>query len=450
MFNSDSKSQPNYEFVLINDLVPKDHLLRKIDQYIDFSFIRDKVKDYYCPNNGRPSIDPLVLFKMIFIGYLFGIRSERQLEKEIKTNIAYRWFLGLNLTDPVPDHSTISFNRRRRFQDTEIFQEIFDEIVRLAINHRMVGGRVLFSDSTHIKANANKRKYNKKIIPETVKSYLESLDVSVAEDRENHGKKPLREKTSVDAEKTVKVSTTDPDSGYMYRTGKPEGFFYLDHRTTDFKFNIITDVHITPGNVHDSLPYLERLDVQTAKFGFKVEAVALDAGYLTTPICKGLKDRKVFAVIGHRRFHPNKELFHKWKFKYDHENDNYLCPNNQILEYRTTTREGYREYVSDKKKCTSCPLLQKCTQSQNHQKVVTRHIWENNKEWVHANGLTKSGKMLYKKRKENIERSFADAKQLHGYRYCHFRGKKSVLEQALMTAACQNMKKIANHMAKIA
>jgi IS5 family transposase len=387
---------------------------------------------------------------MVFIGYIFGIKSERQLEMEIKTNMAYRWFLGLNLTDPVPDHSTISFNRHKRFKDTDIFQKIFDEIVHMAITHKMVGGRVLFTDSTHIKANANKKKFNKKIVPETTKNYLGALDAAVDEDRRNHGKKPLREKETVDPEKIIKVSTTDPDSGYMYRTGKPEGFFYLDHRTTDFKFNIITDVHITPGNVHDSSPYLERLDVQTEKFGFKLEAVALDAGYLTSHICKGLKDRNIFAVIGHRRYQNNKELFHKQKFKYDHEKDIYLCPGDQILDYRTTNRDGYREYASDRKICVDCPLLQKCTQSQNHQKVVTRHVWERDKDWVHVNGLTKSGKMLYKKRKENIERSFADAKQLHGYRYCRFRGKQSALEQALMTATCQNIKKIANHLAKIA
>ncbi|MBO3287530.1 transposase, partial [Paenibacillus polymyxa] len=103
---------------------------------------------------GRPAIDPTVLFKMIFLGYFYGIRSERQLEREIQTNLAYRWFLGLGLTDKVPDHTTISWNRRTRFKDTTIFQDIFDEIVLQAISHRMVGGRVLVTDSTHVKANA--------------------------------------------------------------------------------------------------------------------------------------------------------------------------------------------------------------------------------------------------------------------------------------------------------
>jgi transposase len=187
--SNDKNPQMQYEFVCLDQLVPEDHLLRVIQQYIDFSFIREKVRQYYCEDNGRPSIDPVVLFKMIFIGYLYGIRSERQLEKEIQTNIAYRWFLGLSLTDRVPDHTTISWNRRKRFKDTNVFQEIFDEIVRIAIQHRMVGGRVLISDSTHLKANANKRKFTKHVVEKSSRAYLEELEAAINEDREANGKK---------------------------------------------------------------------------------------------------------------------------------------------------------------------------------------------------------------------------------------------------------------------
>ena len=187
--SNDKNPQMQYEFVCLEQLVPEDHLLRVIDRHIDFSFIRDKVRQYYCEDNGRPSIDPVVLFKMIFIGYLYGIRSERQLEKEIQTNIAYRWFLGLSLTDRVPDHTTISWNRRTRFKNTPVFQEIFDEIVRLAIQHRMVGGRVLISDSTHLKANANKRKFKKHAVEKTSRAYLSDLEKAINDDREKHGKK---------------------------------------------------------------------------------------------------------------------------------------------------------------------------------------------------------------------------------------------------------------------
>lgn len=190
MLSSNKEKQTSYELVCIEELVPQDHLLRKIDRYIDFSFITEKVRPFYCENNGRPSIDPVVLFKMMFIGYLFGIRSERQLEKEIQTNIAYRWFLGLNLGDKVPDHTTISWNRRTRFADTTVFQDIFDEVVLLAINHRMVSGRVLMTDSTHLKANANKKKYTKEMVEVSTRAYEEELNQAIEEERKEKGKKP--------------------------------------------------------------------------------------------------------------------------------------------------------------------------------------------------------------------------------------------------------------------
>lgn len=182
------ESQNEAEFVFIDDLVPEDHLLRYIDKYIDFSFIEEAVRPYYSENKGRPS-DPIMLFKMMFIGYIYGIRSERQLEREVKMNVACRWFLGLKLNDPVPDHSTISWNRRKRFHGTNIFQEVFDEIVLQAINHKMVGGRVLFSDSTHLKANANKNKYSREEVEVETREYMEDLNKAIDEDREKNGKK---------------------------------------------------------------------------------------------------------------------------------------------------------------------------------------------------------------------------------------------------------------------
>jgi transposase len=134
--------------VNIEDLMPQDHLLRKIDATIDFSFIAERTRPLYCEDNGRPCVDPVMLFKMLFIGYLYGIRSERRLVEEVRVNVAYRWFVGLSLTDKVPHATTFSQNRRRRFNGTTIFQEIFDEIVLQAINHGLIEGKELFTDST--------------------------------------------------------------------------------------------------------------------------------------------------------------------------------------------------------------------------------------------------------------------------------------------------------------
>jgi transposase len=192
----ENKKQSELEFVSIDSLVPEDHLLRKIDKTIDFGFITEKVKHLYCPDNGRPSVDPVILFKMLFIGYLFGIRSERQLIREIEVNVAYRWFLGLGLQGKIPHHSTISQNRRRRFSESNIYQEIFDTIVIRAIRKKMVDGKTLYTDSTHLKANANKNKHVRKQAERSTREYIVSLDADVREDRKSHSKKSLKEEST--------------------------------------------------------------------------------------------------------------------------------------------------------------------------------------------------------------------------------------------------------------
>jgi Transposase and inactivated derivatives len=443
MINERKETQNQLEVVMLENLVPKDHILRELDKYIDFSFIRDITKDLYCIDNGRPGIDPVMLFKMIFIGYLFGIRSERQLIKDIEVNVAYRWFLGLSLTEKVPNASTISQNRRRRFKDTDISQQIFDNIVMQAIDHNMVKGKVLYSDSTHIKANANKRKLEKKEVEVSVKDYLDDLDKSVEEDRSEHGKKPLKKKLPTNETKEIKASTTDPDSGYMFRDNKPKGFFYLDHRTVDSKYNIITDVHVTAGNVNDVDPYLSRLDRQIKRFGFDVKYVGLDAGYFTNAICKGIVDRGIMPVIAYRLGPHVKGKYTKNKFTYIKEWDTYACQGKQFLAYKTTTRDGYKEYSCNESACNLCHKKDLCLSDKVSFRTIRRHVWEEYKE-LNVNFMkTDKGKGIYKRRKETIERSFADSKNWHGLRYCRMRGIKNVSEQCLLTAAVQNMKKIA-------
>ncbi len=139
--------QYEIEAVVLEELIPEDHLLRKIQSTIDFSFIREQAKGLYCQNNGRPTIDPEILFRILFIGYLYGVRTERQLVKKIQVNLAYRWFLGYGFYDKIPDASTLSQNRRRRFNQTDICQKIFDEIVRQAIALGLVAGQTIYTDS---------------------------------------------------------------------------------------------------------------------------------------------------------------------------------------------------------------------------------------------------------------------------------------------------------------
>lgn len=444
MLKKASPAQTALEIVTLEELVPSDHLLRKIDAVIDFSFIHDRVADLYCPDNGRPPLDPVVMFKALFIGYLFGIRSERQLVRELEVNVAYRWFLRLGLTDKVFDASTLSQNRRRRYNDSTVAQDIFDGIVEQAIAHGLVDGTVLYTDSTHLKANANKHRFDKAVIAKSRSDYWDALDAAIEEDRAAHGKKPLREKPRKPVAKETKISRTDPDSGYMVRDGKPKGFFYLDHRTVDGKLGIITDSFTTPANVHDSIVYLSRLDRQKQRFSLDVRAVGLDAGYATAGIAKGLEERRILGVTGYRRPTPPRPGMMPGKaFIYEAEQDGYRCPQGQLLTYATTDRSGYRHYKSDPGACRTCPLLASCTTNAKAQRTITRHVWADARERADGYRLTPWGKAIYKRRKETVERSFADAKQLHGHRYARFRGLTAVKTQCLLAAAAQNIKKIA-------
>ena len=444
MLRNPEAQQQELEMVSVESLVPSEHLLRKVDRAVDFSFIRDRVKHLYCEDNGRPALDPVVLFKLLLLGYLYGVRSERQLMREVEVNVAYRWFLGLKLRDKVPDASTLSQNRRRRFAESTIYQEIFDQIVELAVKKGLASGAVLYTDSTHLKANANKNKFDVAEVVVKPQEYLASLEAAVEEDRAAHGKKPLKDKpASEPATREIKVSRTDPDAGYMVREGKPKGFFYLDHRTVDGRHAIITDTHVTPANVHDSVPYLSRLDRQRERFNFNIRAVGVDAGYAAAAITQGLEDRSIYGVIGYRTPTHRDGYFYKRDYKYDQKVDVYICPNGQLLPYRTTNREGYRQYHSDPQQCKNCPVRQQCTQSSNATKVVTRHVWEASRERMEQHRLSRVGKRIYKRRKETVERSFADGKQLHGHRYARFRGLRRVQQQCLLAAAAQNIKKIA-------
>lgn len=451
MLLENTNRQQKFETVLIENLVPENHLLRKIDKHIDFSFINEICRPYYCDNNGRPAIEPVILFKMLFIGYLYGLRSETRLVQDINVNIAYRWFLGYGIEDKIPDVSVIWQNRVRRFNGTDIPQQIFDNIVRQALKHGLVGGKILYSDSTHLKANANKGKFENIEVEQNPKSYLEELDKAVELDRIAHGKKPLKEKDEPDESnphggkptKNIKSSTTDPESGFMHRDGKPKGFFYLDHRTVDSKANIITDVHVTPGNVNDVEPYIDRLKTQIDKFGFEVETVGLDAGYNVVNICKKLDEMGINGAMGYRRGCQQKGKYGKYKFTYDQEIDVYICPENGYLEYVTTNREGYREYKIKGNCCATCPRRSECLSEKQVKKSIRRHVWEDYKDICYRFTKTDVGKEIYARRKETVERSFADSKELHGLRYCRMRGRDKVSEQCLLTAAAQNIKRIA-------
>jgi len=426
--------------VSLDELVPKDHLVRKIDQAIDFSFIYDLVGDLYCEDNGRPSIDPVVLFKIVLIQCLFGIRSMRQTIKEIETNVAYRWFIGYDFSQPIPHFSTFGKNYVRRFKDTDVFEKIFLRILEEAVKHGFVEPDVLFVDATHVKANANKNKYVKQVIQQQVRSYQELLEEEINQDRIKHGKKPLRKKSEA-PEKEVKESTTDPESGLFVKGEKERIFAYSLHTACD-RNGFVLGAMVTGGNVHDSTVFEDLLNQVRTIFG-SPGAVAVDAGYKTPYIAKVLLDQKIRPVMPYTRPQTKDGLFRKHEYVYDEYYDCYICPNDEVLSYDTTTKEGYRIYRSNPEVCRQCPFLKQCTESKDCTKRVSRHIWAHYLEEADHLRHTEENRRIYEQRKETIERVFADLKEKHGMRWTTLRGLRKVTMQAMLTFAAMNLKKLA-------
>jgi len=188
----------------------------------------------------------------------------------------------------------------------------------------------------------------------------------------------------------------------------------------------------------------ERVEPEAPRFDLDVRAVGLDAGYATAGISQGLEERGILGVTGYRRPSPPRPgMMPKKSFSYEPSQDGYRCPQGQLLTYATTDRNGYRHYKSDPAICRTCPLLASCTSNANAQRTITRHVWQDARERADQWRKTPWGKALYKRRKETVERSFADAKQLHGHSYARFRGLTAVACQCLLAATAQNIKKIA-------
>ena len=448
MTQNADKKRDQMQMFCMEDLIPEDHLLRLIDKAINWNFIYDLVEDKYCHDNGRPSMDPVMLIKIPFIQYLYGIRSMRQTIKEIEVNVAYRWFLGLDMLDKVPHFSTFGKNYSRRFKDTDLFEQIFSHILEECYKFRLVDPTEVFVDATHVKARANGHKMRKRIAKQEALFYEDMLKKEINEDRAAHGKKPLKDKDDDNTpssgngsskEKEIKESTTDPDSGWFHKGEHKEVFAYAVETACD-KHGWILGYTISPGNLHDSRTFKGLYD-KISDIG--INTLIADAGYKTPAIAKLLLDDGIKPLFPYKSPMTKDGFFKKSDFVYDEYYDYVICPNDQHLEYSTTNRDGYREYKSNGHICKGCPYLSQCTNSQNHVKVFTRHIWEDYMETCEDIRHTLGMKDLYKKRKETIERLFGTAKENHGFRYTQMYGKARMEMKVGMTFACLNLKKLA-------
>ncbi|MCM3677198.1 IS1182 family transposase [Peribacillus simplex] len=451
MMGRNDEYQSKMEFIDLNDFVPTNHILRLILERIDFSFIYVKMESFYS-KLGRKSLDPVLLFKMLLIGYLFNIDSERELEQEVHLNLAYRWFLGLDLTDRIPDHSIFSQNRRRRFKDSAVFQEIFDHIVSLCIEKGLVTGETIVTDSTHIKASASKDQVKKVEVEKTPSQYLNTLEEEakklekeLQEKRENVGRKKAGRKPKESTTKIVSVSKTDPDSGLLNRPGKPSGPHYLAHTSIDTQNGIIIDIHPSAGNVNDCEPYVERLKVIKEKFHLNIKNVGADRGYDTTPIHHGLKKLGITGYISPTQYDSAFKTTSHREFTYNSENDIYLCQNKKELAFTHLMRKGetnYKTYSAKTQDCKVCPFRVECFGKTATKRTISRPIAYELLEENMKRTKTSDYKLVQKLRRVWCEGSFGTMKIKHNLYKTYKRGIQKIHEQCLFSALALNLKRM--------
>ena len=449
------------EIVGIDSLVPQEHLLRKIDAAVDFSKLYEMVEPLYCEDNGRPSIDPVVLFKMVLIQHVYGLPSLRRTAEEVSGSIYYRWFLGYSLQEETPHFSTVSYNFKHRFT-SEVVDQVFNWILDEVAEAGYLAPKAVFIDGTHIKANANTKKQVKEEIPVVSKHYAEELMAEVNADREAHGKKPFddddeqppkgkKPKDNTSKKKlarrkkekthTVTKSVTDPDCGLFVKGDHKRQFAYEAHTACD-KRGFILEAVVTPGNVHDSVAFDQVYKNVTARFP-QIETIVADSAYKTPYICKQVFGDERVLSTAYKCPQTMKGGHEWWKYVYDEYYDCVICPEYQPLSYRTTNRDGYREYRSDPKICANCPTRELCTHSKDCVKTVQQHVWKDYEELADDARYTPEYKELYKQRKETIERVFADAKEKHAMRYTQYRGLAQVTNWVKLKFAAMNLKKLA-------
>jgi transposase len=437
----------------LEKLIPADHLLRRIQRKVDFGFVYERVKRLY-KAGGRPSVDPVVLVKMWLIGYLYGIDSERRLEQEVHLNLAYRWFLGLNLSDRVPDHSTFSVNRNKRFRGTDLFKDIFEHTVGLCQSVGLVQSETVVTDSTHIKANASSDSAETVVVTKSPGAYLQSLEARARElDEQLRKKRPgnRQGKPPEMAEpqpRTETRSKTDPDAGMLARPGKPHGFHYLAHVTVETSHGVILDIEPTAASINDHEPYAGCISRVAQKH--EVKQAAADSAYDCAEVHRTLSDLGITGYIpSWYRTGPSGPdqqclYFRTRDFVYEPAIDAYRCPAGEMLTLHAVCvgKRIYKLYDCSPATCGSCELRHKCISPSSKRRQLKRMFDQEHTEQARERNRTPEHKALQALRRVWCEGTNALLKGKHCLRRAMRRGLHNMREQVQMAAAALNLWKL--------
>jgi transposase len=445
------KTEKLFYYVRPEALIPANHILRQIDQYVDFSFVRPKVEHLYS-QTGRPSVDPEVMMRMLLLGYLFGINSERRLCDEVGMHLGYRWFVGLSLEEKVPEHSTFSKNRHGRFKESGVYQQIFDEIVRQCIEQGLVSGKHLTVDSTLVKANASFKSLDPVVVALKPEQYLAQVehDNPVIEEQKASDEEPWEPKDDFHhngkkiSNKTHR-SRTDPDSRITRKSNFSET--HLGHAVTylmDNKNRVIVGADQNrPNRNADTQRGVELVGRLRWAYQLEPDTLGGDKGYATGLFVHWLLEQGVLphVPIMDSRSRNAKGIYPIEQFHYDQNNDEFRCPQGKTLSYwRLHWQSKQHVYRANAKDCQSCPVKEQCTRSTY--RSLSYHIYESSIE--RARQLTKTrGYRISQRMRKRVEELFGEAKECMGLRRMKFRGTVFVREQVLLTAAAQNIKRLA-------
>jgi transposase len=470
----------------LDALVPAHHFYRHLESTLDLAFVRDLVRSAY-KDGGRPSIDPIIFFKLQLIMFFEGLRSERRLIETASLNLAHRWYLGYALDEALPDHSSLSRIRARL--GVEIFQRFFEQIVELCQAAGLVWGKELIFDATRVRANADLDSlvprffWNAKqhlaelfdevqVMPSDPVRVLPAVPGQVGAPESAPGRLPTgitpEDEAALAAERAevwqllderrldphrpavqgyrrktdLRVSPTDPDAALM-SDGRTPALGYHDHYVVDGgKARIILAALVTPADVMENVPMQDLLWRARFRWHLHPKRAIGDATYGTVDNIRALEEAGLHAYVPISAVGKRAGFFGPEAFTYDAEQDNYTCQNGVVLRFRGNHYAArVRAYHAPANACNTCPIKEHCTDSK-HGRIFTRSFDEPYLDRVRGYHETDAYRKAMRKRSVWVEPLFGEAKEWHGLRQFRLRGLPKVNMVGLLVAAGQNLKRL--------
>ena len=435
----------------LDEVVPPDHLVRQIDGVLDLDWVHEELAPYYS-HTGRPSIDPVLMIRMLIVGYVFAIRSERQLCSEVQVNLAYRWFCKLGIEDRIPDHSVFSRARHERFRQSDALRRVFEGVVAKCIAAGLVGGEGFSIDASLIKADVDKKKRlpgNQPIAwpkpeeaPRAVREYLAALDAA-RDDNENgndddglsgggNRRKPPKE-----------VSLTDPQAAWVARKNSDPFFAYDANYLIDNKVGIIVDAEGTRANRRAEIAIagtmIERVN---ERFDLRPQRLAGDTAYGAVRMLKWLVDRQILPHIPvWDKSTRTDGTFSRADFVFDQSRNVYICPGGKLLHTTGTLIEGSAlRYRASKRDCDVCTLKMQCC-PHTPMRQVPRDVHEDARDVARSLAKTEAFERSRRERKK-VEVRFAHMKRILRLDRLRLRGLSGAKDEVLLTATAQNLRRL--------